>query len=88
MCLDENDLREVLGEEGKVTLLCIYTCYCYDGCPRASQVFDLHAPGPITARDVIAFLTQIGYDPVCNHRCLEGFNKIRDGVVELSMIYS
>ena len=83
-CLEEKDMNEVLGDR-KITLLCTYDCYCYDDCPRRSEVFDLHADGAITGRDVLSFLTQIEYDPVCNHRFLEGFYKLTTGVIELCM---
>ena len=83
-CLHEKGMGEVLGE-GKITLLCMYTCYCYEDCPRSSEVFDLHANGIITGRDVVAFLTQISYNPVCNHRFLESFVEIRSGLIEMWM---
>jgi hypothetical protein len=83
-CLDEKAMIEVLGE-GKITLLCMYTCYCYEDCPRSSEVYDLHADGVITGRDVVAFLTQIRWDPVCNHRFLESFVEIRPGLFEMFM---
>jgi len=83
-CLDEKGMGEVLGEN-KITLLCTYTCYCYEDCPRSSEVFDLHADGIITGRDVVAFLTQISYNPVCNRRFLESFVEIRSGLIEMWM---
>ena len=90
VCLEENDLREVLAR-GKLTLLCTYDCSCFDDSPRASQVFDLCSydylgnKKPITARDVVDFLTQIDYDPACNHRMLESIEQVRTGLVELFM---
>jgi hypothetical protein len=83
-CLDEKGMGEVLGEN-KITLLCTYTCYCYEDCPHSSEVYDLHAGGIITGRDVVAFLTQISWDPVCNHRFLESFVEIRPGLFEMFM---
>ena len=41
-CLEEKDMNEVLGDR-KLTLLCTYDCYCYDDCPRRSEVFDIWA---------------------------------------------
>ena len=90
VCLEENDLREVLAR-GKLTLLITYDCSCFDEQPRASQVFDLCSydylgnKKPITARDVVDFLTQIDYDPACNHRMLESIEQVRTGLVELFM---
>jgi len=83
-CLNEEAMEEVLGEN-KITLLCMYTCYCYDDCPRRSEVFDIHVDGVITGQDVVKFLTRIDYDPVCNHRFLEGFVEIRHGLFEMWM---
>ena len=75
ICLDDTQLSEILAT-GKLSIICTHDCPCYDKTPKASQIFNLESTKPITARDVVDFLIQINYSPLCSHRYLESFKWI------------
>ena len=74
-CLNTEELDTVLGE-GKIVVLIEYSCYCYDECPRPTDVFDVCGI-QIKAWDVVQHLADKNWNPMCNHRFLESLDPIR-----------
>ena len=79
-CVDDDfiaDLDEVISNAPVVVLKQTYKCYCYDLEPRTTDYISIvNSGGGITYRAIFTHLDQLGYDPQCNHRFLEGITQI------------
>lgn len=71
------DLDAVISTEPVIVLKQTYHCYCYDLEPRTTDYIPIVNDGSgITYRAIFTQLDQLGYDPQCNHRFLEGITQI------------
>lgn len=80
VCLDEQELDEVLSEDLPVIYVRVqYRCFCYPmGAPRQASYIVVRRPPEkdvITARDAVRAMVKARLDTRCNHRFLEGFEK-------------
>lgn len=83
VCIDLEELDEVLSNEAQIVIKCSHNCYCYDRCPRPNDYIVVRGNGrPITVKDAIKRMEEEGYDSDCNHQFLEGFWKRKPDSIE------
>ena len=78
-------LDDLLTEEKHIFLSNHLTCYCYDGMGRPNQEFYEIKGDRITYRYVLNELIRQDFNPDCNHRFLEGIDKVSEIQYSLSM---
>jgi hypothetical protein len=79
ICFTLNELDEVVSEKKVVIIKMTHNCYCYDDCPRQNEFIVVKNDGDgITTKMLVEALIRNDYDPECNHRFLELFEKVND----------
>ena len=78
LAIELEDLDIQLSTLDKIIVKNTYNCYCYADNPAPNDYIEVDKPEGqthITYRDVIQKLSDIGYDPECNHHFLEGIQE-------------
>ena len=71
------EMDEIVSKEDVIIIKCTFHCYCYQDTPRVNDYILVRNIGTgITIKDMINSLSENNFDPKCNHRFLEGFDKI------------
>ena len=78
LSIDLEDLDIELSTLDKIIVKNTYNCYCYEDSPPPNDYIEVIKPEGqthITYRDVIQKMSDIGYNPECNHHFLEGIQQ-------------
>ena len=78
--IDPYDFNNIVSDKSKIRLKYDFRCYCWSKKNRMSKIFIVKSKDgcPITNKDCIERLIDIGFDTRCNHNLLEGFHKLND----------
>jgi len=89
ICIDLEDMEEVLSKEKEIVLKNTYCCFCYKsdfnplsmnttGLSKRPNDYFVIKGDNLTYKYVIQELISQGFDPRCDHSFLEGFQQTSD----------
>ena len=85
ICIDIEDLDEVVTNKSDIMIKNTYTCHCYDNCRKNTEYY--HISGKhITNRYIINKLIEQGLNLDCDHHFLEGFYQMKNSECQFEMV--
>lgn len=80
ICIELDQLDEVLSNHDAIVIKITHNCYCYSNNRRKDDLILVHntTGKAITYKDAIEAIVKYKYDPKCSHVFFEGFTHVGD----------
>lgn len=83
ICIESSELNDIVSSETDIIIQYKYDCWCWSNMNRPHDYFHIRSSQPHTKKSIIKELIAQDFNPICDHRFIEGFyqiNKITFGM--------
>lgn len=88
ICIELDELDDVISTEYRIIMKDTRTCYCYDNCKESNTFIEIkNKNGQITYRDLFQELNNMKFQRSCNHRFFEGLQQCKNSNIQFEMCF-
>jgi hypothetical protein len=88
ICIELEELDDIISREDRIMMKDTRTCYCYDECKESSVFIEIkNINGQITYRDLFQKLNNIKFKRSCNHHFFEGLQQCKNSNIQFEMCF-